>query len=84
VFAVIGRWAVDGAMDSEQLEHIARNVRQHRGFVRGYWGQAPATVTSAHAVVIFEDEESAQAMAEGVKAAIPSASLDVIRVLAEA
>jgi hypothetical protein len=32
----------------------------------------------------LEDQTSAQRMAEGVKAAIPSASLRIVRVLAEA
>jgi hypothetical protein len=52
--------------------------------VRGYRGQEPDALTSAHAVVLLEDEASAQTMAEGVKAAIPSARLRILRVLAEA
>lgn len=73
LFAIIGEWQVDAELDDQQLAHIAANVRQQPGFVRGYWGQEPDTVRSAQAVVILEDEASAQAMAHGVKAAIPSA-----------
>jgi hypothetical protein len=51
---------------------------------RGYWGQEPDTVGSANAVVVLEDEDSARAMAEGISAAIPAATVRVIRVLTEA
>lgn len=84
LFAIIGEWPVEARLDAQQLAHIAANVRQQPGFVHGYWGQEPDAVTSAHAVVILEDQTSAQRMAEGVKAAIPSASLRIVRVLAEA
>ena len=84
MFAVIGTWSVDGPLDSEQLAHIADTVRQQPGFVRGYWGQELDDVTSAHAVALFEDEARAQTMADGVKAAISSAQLRVVRVLQEA
>ncbi len=84
MFAVIGTWSVDGPLDSEQLTHIADTVRRQPGFIRGYWGQEPQDPTSAHAVVILEDEARAQTMAEGVKAAISSAQLRVVRVLTEA
>ena len=84
VFAVIGTWAVDGALDSDQLAHIADTVRQQPGFVHGYWGQESRDLTLAHAVVILEDEAQAQTMAEGVTAAISSAQLRVVRVLAAA
>jgi hypothetical protein len=84
MFAIIGKWRVDEALDSEQLAHIAANVRQQPGFVRGYWGQDTDDVSFAHAVVILDDEASAQTMAEGVKAAIPSAELLVVQVLADA
>jgi phosphate-selective porin len=84
MFAVIGTWSVDGPLDSEQLAHIADTVRQQPGFVRGYWGQELDDLTSAHAVAFFEDEARAQMMAEGVKAAISSAQLRVVRVLKEA
>jgi hypothetical protein len=82
-FAIIGTWQVDEALDSEQLAHIVSNVRQQPGFVRGYWGQEVDDVAFAHAVVLLDDEVSAQRMAEGVKAAIPSAILRVVRVLAD-
>jgi hypothetical protein len=84
MFAIIGMWQVDEALDSEQLAHIVINVRQEPGFVRGYWGQEVDSVALAHAVVLLDDEASAQKMAEGVKAAIPSATLRVVRVLADA
>jgi hypothetical protein len=84
MFAIIGTWHVDEALDSEQLTHIATNVRQQPGFVRGYWGQEVDNVAFAHAVVLLDDEASAQKMAEGVIAAIPSASLRLVRVLADA
>ena len=84
MFAIIGKWRVDGALDSEQLVQIAANVRQQPGFVRGYWGQESEDVTFAHAVVILDDEPSARTMAEGVQAAIPSAELRVVHVLADA
>ena len=84
LFAIIGEWPVEAQLDAQQLAHIAATVRQQPGFVHGYWGQEPDAVASAHAVVILEDQASAQTMAEGVKAAIPSASLRIVRVLAEA
>ena len=84
MFAVIDTWSVDGPLDSVQLAHIADTVRQQRGFVRGYWGQEPDDFTCAHAAAFFEDEARAQKMAEGVKAAISSAQLRVVRVLKEA
>jgi hypothetical protein len=84
MFAIIGDWSVDAKLESEQLAHIAANVRQQPGFIRGYWGQEVGDVASAHAVVLLEDEASADTMAEGVLAAIPSASLRIVEVLAEA
>jgi len=48
VFAIIGEWRVDGALDSDQLAHIAANVRQQPGFVRGYLGQEHNDVVFAH------------------------------------
>jgi hypothetical protein len=84
MFAIIGRWRVDAALDAEQLGHIATTVRKQPGFVRGYWGQEIGDATYAHALVILEDEASAQTMASGVRAAIPSAELRVVRVLAGA
>ncbi len=84
MFAIIGSWPVDAELDSDQLAHIVANVRQQPGFVRGYWGQEADDVASAHAVVILEDEASAHIMAEGVKAAIPSAALRIVQVLAQA
>ena len=84
MFAIIGQWPVEARLDAEQLVHITANVRQQPGFVRGYWGQEPDAWASAHAVVILEDEASARQMAQGIKGAIPSASLRVVRILAEA
>ncbi|QNN52735.1 hypothetical protein [Nocardioides mesophilus] len=84
MFAIIGEWPVEAELEADQLAHIAATVRQQPGFVRGFWAQEPTALTSAVAVVILEDEDSAQAMAEGVRAAIPSASLRILRVLAEA
>jgi hypothetical protein len=84
LFAIIGNWQVEEVLDGAQLEHIAANVRQQPGFIRGYWGQERDSMALAHAVVILEDESSAVEMANGVKAAIPSASLRIVRVLADA
>lgn len=84
MFAIIGDWPVGEELDADQLTHIADTVLQQPGFIRGYWGQEVGDVSSAHAVVLLEDEASAQLMAEGVRAAIPSASLRIVRVLAEA
>lgn len=84
MFAIIGTWAVDEALEADQLTHIADTVRQQPGFVRGYWGQETDNIDAAHAVVILDDEAHAQAMADGVKAAIPSARLCVVEVLADA
>lgn len=84
MYAIIGEWPVDGELDAQQLAHIADNVRGGPGFVRGYWGQEPDATSSAHAVVVLEDRASAEEMARGVRAAIPSATIRVVRVLAEA
>jgi hypothetical protein len=84
LFAIIGSWPVDAELDGEQLAHITANVRQQPRFVRGYWGQEPDSTALAHPVVVLEDVASARMMAEGVKAAIPTASLRVVQVLAAA
>ena len=84
MFAIIGTWPVEGALEPEQLAHVAEVVRSRPGFIRGYWGQAPDDVSTAHAVVLFREEEQARSMAEGIRSAIPSASLSVVRVLQEA
>lgn len=84
MFAIVGSWPVAEALDAQQLEHIATTVRQQPGFVRGYWGQEPGDAGTAHAIVVFDDEDTARRMAEGVEAAIPSASVRIIRVLADA
>ena len=52
-------------MDADALEHIAANVGQQPGFVRGHWEQEPNSRSEAHAAVILEDKPSARAMAEG-------------------
>ena len=84
MFAIIGKWRVDGALDSEQLVHIADNVRPQPGFVRGYWCQETEDATYAHALIILDDEANARTMAAGVQSAIPSAELRVVQVLADA
>jgi hypothetical protein len=84
VFSIIGSWPVDVELDAEQLDHITSNVRQQPGFVHGYWGREPGSPTLAHAIVIFEDEATACAMADGIRAAIPDATLRIVEVLAEA
>ena len=75
---------MDAELNSDQLAHIAANVRKQPGFVRGYWGQEAGDVATAHAVVFLADVASARMMAEGVKAAIPSAAIRIERILAEA
>jgi hypothetical protein len=84
VFAIIGDWTVGRELDREQLAHIGANVRQRPGFLRGYWGQEEGNTEFAYAVVLFEDEATANMMAEGIRDAIPSAPLRIVRVLAEA
>lgn len=84
MFAVIGSWPVEAELDPEQLAHIAETVSAQPGFVSGFWGQDPEDAAAAHAVVVLDDEQNARAMADGVRSAIPSASLRVIKVLAEA
>ncbi|HST82861.1 MAG TPA: hypothetical protein VLL08_14095 [Kineosporiaceae bacterium] len=84
MYAVTGSWQVDTALDAEQLAHIPETVRHHGGFVRGYWGQEPNDTTLAHAFVVFDDLTAAEAMAQGVRAAIPSANLSILRILASA
>ena len=78
MFAIIGSWPVEAELDAEQLDHITSNVRQQPGFVHGYWGREPGSPTSAHAVIVFEDEATARTMADGIRA-----PLRVIEVLAE-
>lgn len=84
MFAIIGSWPVDDELDRDQLTHIAATVSEQVGFVRGFWGQSPDDPSAAHAVIVLDHEESARAMAEGVRSAIPAASLQVIRILTEA
>lgn len=84
MFAVRGSWPVDGLLDGGQLDHIADTVRNQPGFVSGFWGQDIGDSTTAQAFVVFTDEASANTMAEGVRAAIPSAEVTVERILAHA
>jgi hypothetical protein len=84
MFAVTGSWRVDAELDADQLSHIAETVRQQAGFVRGYWGQEPGDTALAHAFVVFDDQATAEVMAEGVRGAIPSAQLRVVAILATA
>ena len=84
VFSIIGSWPVEAELDAERFDHITSNVRQQPGFVHGYWGREPGSPTSGHAVIVFEDEATARTMADGIRAAIPDATLRVIEVLAEA
>ena len=84
MFAVIGTWPVDGALEVDQLTHIADSVRQQPGFRHGYWGQDPTDTTRAHAFVVLDDEAAAKSMAEGVRQAIRSATVAVLEVLASA
>ena len=84
MYAIIGTWPVEGPLDAAALEHIATNVSEQPGFVRGFWGQAPDSQGEAHAVVVLQDEASARSMSEGIMAAIPAASVQVVQVLAEA
>ena len=84
MYAIIGTWAVDGDLDPDQLSHVAEVVQAQPGFVHGYWGQSPDDVSTAHAVVLFREDDQARSMADGIRAAIPSASLSVVQVLQEA
>lgn len=84
MFAVTGTWRVDAVLESDQLAHIAETVRQQAGFVRGFWGQEPDEAALAHAFVVFDDDATAESMAQGVRAAIPSSSLRVFRILTDA
>ena len=84
MFSIIGSWPVDVELDVDQLDHITSNVRQQPGFVHGYWGREPGSPTSAHAIVVFEDEATACALADGIRAALPDATLRIVEVLAEA
>jgi hypothetical protein len=84
LFAVAGTWPTDAVLEPDQLRHIIETVKTPEGFVRGYWGQVPGNGASATAFVVFETQSAADAMASGVRAAIPAASLDVIAVLADA
>jgi hypothetical protein len=80
----IGNMAVEGPLESDQLAHIVDTVRGRRGFVHGYWGQAPYHMTQAHAFVVFADQRSGEAMAHGVAQAIPTASVVVVEPVATA
>jgi hypothetical protein len=71
-------------LDEGQLAHIVETVRGQDGFVRGYWGQASDDPRVAHAFVVFDTLEAASRMADGIRSAISSASLEVITLLADA
>ena len=77
-----GQWTSSWTPNS--WTHITSNVRQQPGFVHGYWGREPGSPSSAHAIVVFEDEATACALADGIRAAIPDATLRIVEVLAEA
>ncbi|MCZ7537329.1 MAG: hypothetical protein M5T61_16410 [Acidimicrobiia bacterium] len=84
MFAIRGSWPVDGELDEEQLAHIADTVSSQPGFVSGFWGQDIGDGAAAQAFVVFADEASASAMADGVRSAIPGADVAVERILAHA
>jgi hypothetical protein len=84
VYAVTGSWVIEPSLDDEELEHIKAVVREHPGFLRGYWGRDAESTTLAQAVVLLDSEHNARTFAAGVRAAIPSARLHVARILTEA
>ena len=84
VYTVTGYWVIEPSQDDEEFEHIKAVVREHPGFLRGYWGRDAESTTLAQAVVLLDSEHNARVFVAGVRAAIPSARLHVARILTEA
>jgi hypothetical protein len=85
MYAVIGSWDVEpGSLDAAQLDHIAAVVRQHPGFLRGYWGLDTDSAAVAQAIVLLDSSEQAQMFAAGIRSNIAGARLTVVEVLTEA
>jgi hypothetical protein len=82
--AVVGQWPVESKLEASEIEHIASTVQRQVGPTRGYWGQEPHDGAVAHAFVVFNDEQAARTIAEGVQAAIAAARLSVFKVLVDA
>ena len=75
MFAVVVRVQLPEGRSLEEGRHqleaeVIPQVKQSPGFVAGYW-LAPSSGTDGLSVVIFKDEQSARAAADGVQPPAP-------------
>jgi hypothetical protein len=95
MYAVVGIWNIDPAFRDTQdqglHELVIPSVRNHPGFVAGYWMRDPHS-GKGHTTIVLDSEQSAQAFKENVlgnsqnqaKAGITTDSLAVVEILAQA
>ncbi|MPZ00467.1 MAG: hypothetical protein GEU97_21305 [Actinophytocola sp.] len=67
MFAVIGIWTMDESQREQQdaglITEVVPQVKQHPGFVSGYWMRDPET-GKAHSTIVLDSEESARSFKE--------------------
>jgi hypothetical protein len=95
MYAVVGIWNIDPSLRDKQdqglHELVIPSVRNHPGFVAGYWMRDPHS-GKGHSTILLDSEHSAQALKESVlgntqnqaKAGITTDSLAVVEILAQA
>jgi hypothetical protein len=93
MYAVVGVWNIDPSLREDQGLHelVIPSVRNHPGFVAGYWMRDPQS-GKGHSTIVLDSEQSAQAFKETVlgnsqnqaKAGISTDSLAVVEILAQA
>jgi hypothetical protein len=95
MYAVVGIWNMDPSLRDEQdqglHELIIPSVRNHPGFVAGYWMRDPHS-GKGHSTIVLDSEQSAQAFKEAVlgntqnqaRAGITTDSLAVVEILVQA
>jgi hypothetical protein len=75
----------DSAADTELREKVVPGVKQAPGFVAGYWTRKDNTGLS---MVVFESEEAAEQLREGMSSLVPGTvtleSVEVREVVASA
>ena len=95
MYAVVGIWNIDPTLRDKQDQGlhalVIPSVRNHPGFVVGYW-MRDVDSGKGHTTIVLESEQSAQAFKENVlgnsqnqaKAGITADSLAVVEIIAEA
>jgi hypothetical protein len=95
MYAVVGIWNIDPSLRDQQdqglHELVIPSVRNHPGFVVGYW-MRDVHSGKGHTTIVLDSEQSAQSFKESVlsnsqnqaKAGITADSLAVVEIIAQA